>query len=130
MEKSSKIKREKRISRHNRVRKKIFGNISRPRLSIFRSNRYIYAQLIDDENGQTLVAANDLELKKAKTGKEEKKLPNLSGKKIVAYQVGFLLSQKAMKKNIKKAIFDRGGFLYHGRIEALADGAREGGLEF
>jgi len=126
----SELKQERKNRRKIRTRSKIFGTEKRPRLSVFRSSKHIYAQLIDDENGQTLAAVNDLELKKTKTEKEEKKLPNLSGKKIIAYQVGFLLSQKAMKKNIKKAVFDRGRFLYHGRIEALADGAREGGLEF
>jgi large subunit ribosomal protein L18 len=97
--------------RHRRVRSKIFGTLERPRLSVFKSNKYIYTQLVDDENGKTLVAASDRNLKSA-------------------YEVGELLAKKAMDKGIKKAVFDRSGYKFHGIILELAKGAREGGLKF
>ena len=94
------------------------GTAQRPRLSVFRANAHIHAQLVDDEAGKTLVAASSMEVKTKdkKTG--------------IAAEVGKLLARKAGEKNIKAAVFDRGGFAYHGRIKALADGAREGGLKF
>lgn len=119
MKTQQKIKREKKIRRHQRVRAKISGSLERPRLSVYKSNKHIYAQLINDRKGETLVEANDSELKK--DSKEEKS---------VDYQVGKLLAEKALKKNIKKVVFDRGGYKYHGRIKALAQGAKDGGLEF
>lgn len=140
---ASKIKREKRKRRHKRVRAKIFGTSKRPRFCVFRSARHIYTQLIDDEKGKTLAAASDLELKKPqkkkirktakpargkKTKKEEK--PSRTGKVLIAYEVGKLIAQKALKNKIKEVVFDRGGYKYHGRIKALAEGAREAGLEF
>jgi len=114
-------KQEKRIRRHKRVRAKVFGTAQVPRLCVFRSNKHIYAQLIDDEKGKTLVAASDLEIKykKKKITKNEK-----------ALEVGKLIAKKAMEKKIKKVVFDRGGYKYHGRVKALAEGAREGGLIF
>lgn len=124
----------KRKKRHRRVRSKIKGTRARPRLCVFRSNRYIYAQLIDDEKRNTLVSVSTQEVES-----KSKKLtrPNFSAKNLggltkvqASYEVGKLLAQKANKKKVAKVIFDRGGFKYHGRVKALAQGAREGGLKF
>ena len=112
-------KREKRERRHRKVRAKIYGTKSAPRLSVFRSNRYIYAQLIDDTNGATIVAASDSS--GTVTGKN---------KTDRAHNVGYTLAKDAKAKKITRVAFDRGGFLYAGRIKALAEGAREGGLRF
>jgi large subunit ribosomal protein L18 len=126
-----KIKRQKRYRRHKRVRAKISGTSKIPRLCVFRSNRHIYAQLIDDKKGRTLVAANDLELKKTKTpAKGPKPKKGLTRKVALAFEVGKLIAQKALKKKIQRVIFDRGGYKYHGRVKAVANGAREGGLKF
>lgn len=114
----NRTKRIKRQIRHGRVRSRIQGTGERPRLAVFRANRHIYAQLIDDTLGKTLAMACSLELK-SKTKKT-----------IAAAEVGKLLARKALAKNLKTAVFDRGGFAYHGRVKALADGAREGGLKF
>ena len=113
---------EKRKLRKKRIRRKVFGETIRPRFSVFRSNKYIYAQLIDDDKGVTLVSESDLEFKSSS-------LSSLS-KKELAYKVGESLAKKALKKKIKKVVFDRGGYKYHGRVKALAEGARKGGLEF
>ncbi|HLB62131.1 MAG TPA: 50S ribosomal protein L18 [Actinomycetota bacterium] len=109
-------KRLGRIRRHRRVRKKISGSPQRPRLAVFRSNRHIYAQLIDDASARTLAAASDLEVKAggAKTAR--------------AKAVGALLAERAKEAGVDRVVFDRGGRLYHGRVAALAEGAREGGL--
>ena len=106
--------------RHRRVRAKIYGTAKMPRLCVFRSAKHIYGQLIDDEKSQTLVSASDLELriKKGKTKVEKAK------------EVGKLIAKKAQKLKIEKVVFDRGGYKYHGRVKALAEGAREGGLKF
>jgi large subunit ribosomal protein L18 len=112
-----------RIRRKKRIRLKIKGTPERPRLSVFRSARHIYAQIIDDVGGVTLVSASSLDKElagKLKTG----------GNKEGSKQVGALLAKKAGKAGIKKVVFDRGGYLYHGRVQALAESAREGGLEF
>ncbi|MFZ5590523.1 MAG: 50S ribosomal protein L18 [Bacillota bacterium] len=116
-------RRKERAKRQLRVRKKVFGTAQRPRLNVFRSLSHIYAQIIDDEQGHTLVAASTLspELK----GKLEQ-----TGNVAAARQVGLLIAEKARAKGITKVVFDRAGYLYHGRVKALADGAREGGLEF
>lgn len=114
------MRKEKRIRRKKRIRAKIFGKKERPRLCVFRSAKHIYCQLIDDEKGTTLVWASDLELKKKK-GKTKKEL---------AFEVGKLIAKKALRKKIEKVVFDRGGYKYHGRVKALAEGAREGGLKF
>ena len=111
--------REARHRRHRRVRGKVFGSAERPRLVVFRSNRGIEAQLIDDLEGKTLAAASWLNLKSFKGSKTEQ-----------AAEVGKLLAQNAKKANVETVVFDRGGYLYHGRVKALADGAREGGLQF
>ncbi len=112
-----------RKKKHGRLRNKIVGSPQKPRLNVFRSNSQIYAQIIDDSVGKTLVAASSLD----KAIRDD-----LSGltKKEVAKEVGKLLAQKAKEKGITKVVFDRGGYIYHGRVAALADGAREGGLEF
>ncbi len=111
---------DKRISKHLRVRKKIKGTSERPRLSVYRSLKYIYAQIIDDSTGRTLASASSLIIPDLKSGDTM----------AVAKQVGQILANEAQKKNISNVVFDRGGYLYHGRIKALADGAREGGLLF
>lgn len=113
----SKSQRRNRI--HLRVRKTINGTAEAPRLSVFRSNKEIYAQLIDDIQGITLAAASSREEGAKGSGKLE-----------IAQQVGKLLGERAQKAGIEKVHFDRGGYLYHGRIKALADGARESGLKF
>lgn len=111
-------KRNKREIRHKRVRSRVTGSSLRPRLNVFKANRHIYAQLIDDSVAKTLAAASSSEVK-------------TKGKKTdVAKEVGKAIATKALAKNIKLVTFDRGGFAYHGRIKALAEGAREGGLEF
>jgi len=120
------------------VRAKIKGTNRIPRLCVFRSNKHIYAQLIDDEKGHTLVSASDLDLVSAKRkapasrqgGQSAKPKKGLTGKAVVAYRVGQILAKKALEKKFEKIVFDRGGYKYHGRVKALADGAREGGLKF
>ena len=119
-----KIDREKaRQARHSRVRKKVFGTSDRPRLNVFRSEKHIYAQMIDDTSGKTIISASsvDKELKgKVKSGS------NIEAAKIV----GGLVARRAVEKGIDTVVFDRGGYLYHGRVKALADSAREKGLKF
>jgi len=115
------LKQEKRKRRHRRVRAKIFGKSEKPRLCVFRSNKHIYAQLIDDEKGKVLLGVNDIFFSQAK----EKK-----GKVRIAFEIGKLIAKKALENKIKKVVFDRGGYKYHGRVKALAEGAREEGLEF
>jgi large subunit ribosomal protein L18 len=113
--------REGRIRRHRRVRKKVRGSASRPRLAVFRSNKHISAQVIDDISGRTLAAASTTEtaLKGSATGNAE-----------AAKKVGALVAERAKAAGITKVVFDRGGFMYHGRVAAVADAAREAGLEF
>jgi len=113
-------KQEKRQKRHKKLRAKIFGTHIKPRLSVFRSAKHIYVQLVDDEKRKTLVSANDLEIKKSKS----------KGKTTGALELGKLIAKKALEKKIEKVVFDRGGYKYHGRIKAVAEGAREGGLKF
>ncbi|HOY94775.1 MAG TPA: 50S ribosomal protein L18 [Catalimonadaceae bacterium] len=113
----TKLERRKRIQL--RIRKKIRGSAERPRISVFRSNSQIYAQLIDDVAGKTITAASSLEVKSASTSKTE-----------TAGKVGQALASKAKEAGITNVIFDRSGYLYHGRVKALAEGAREGGLNF
>ncbi|MBI2595918.1 50S ribosomal protein L18 [Candidatus Daviesbacteria bacterium] len=107
----------KRMQKHKKIRKDISGTQDRPRLAVFKSSQHIYAQIIDDTQNKTLVDASDL---KIKNGKKSDK----------ASMVGEELAKKAVKRNLKKVVFDRGGFRYHGRIMALAEAARKGGLEF
>jgi len=122
------LKREKRYRRHRRIRAKIFGTADRPRLCVFRSHNHIYAQLIDDEKGRTILSAGDFELKKSKSKTKDNK--RQSKKTEVAFEVGELIAKKAQEKKIQKVVFDRGGYRYHGRVKALAEGARKGGLKF
>jgi large subunit ribosomal protein L18 len=112
--------RQARERRHRRVRGKLFGTAERPRLVVFRSNRGIEAQLVDDLEGKTLAAASWLQLKKSFKGSKTEQ----------AAEVGKLLAQHAKQANVETVVFDRGGYLYHGRVKALADAAREGGLKF
>lgn len=112
------LKRNKREIRHKRVRSRVTGSLERPRLNVFKANRHIYAQIIDDASQKTLVSASSAEVKS-------------KGKKVdLAKEVGKAIASKALAKSIKIVTFDRGGFAYHGRVKALAEGAREGGLEF
>jgi large subunit ribosomal protein L18 len=111
---------EARARRHRRVRGKVFGTAERPRLVVFRSNRGIEAQLVDDADGKTLAAASWLHLKKTFKGNKTEQ----------AAEVGKLLAENAKKANVETVVFDRGGYLYHGRVKALAEAAREGGLRF
>jgi large subunit ribosomal protein L18 len=112
-----------RLKRKKRVRKKIFGNAERPRLSVFKSTKHIYAQIIDDRQGQTLVAASSV-------SKELRSEVSALKKKEAARLVGKMLAERAKAAGITKVAFDRGGFLYHGRVKELADSCREHGLEF
>ncbi|HKY13148.1 MAG TPA: 50S ribosomal protein L18 [Gaiellaceae bacterium] len=111
--------RQLRARRHKRVRKHLVGTAERPRLVVFRSNRGIAAQLVDDGAGRTLAAASSLNVRDAKGTKSDQ-----------AAAVGKLLAENAKKAGVKGVVFDRGGYLYHGRVKALAEAAREGGLEF
>ena len=120
---SKKSRSEIRISKHNRMRNRFSGTAERPRLSVFRSNNHMYAQIIDDTVGNTLVAASTLD-KDVKA--ELEKTNNVDA----AAYLGKIIAKKAMDKGIKAVVFDRGGFIYQGKIQALADAAREAGLEF
>ena len=124
----SPISTNKRKIRHLRVRKKISGTSDSPRLSIFRSNKFIYAQIINDDENKTLVSCSSMDNEVLKDKTENKS--GLSTKNFDAYKVGLVISNKCKKSGIKKVVFDRGGYRYHGRVKALADGARENGLEF
>ena len=110
-------KKEKRQHRHKRVRAKVFGITNRPRFSVFRSNKAMFVQIIDDAKGKTLASAHTREVKKGKPVD-------------MAQELGKLITEKALKLKIKKVVFDRGGYKYHGRVRAVADGAREVGLKF
>jgi len=109
-----------RLMRHRRVRAKISGTPERPRLDVFRSNSNIYAQLIDDVNGVTLCAASTV----------EKGFEGSGGNRDAAKKVGLMIAERAKAKGITAIVFDRGGYIFHGRVQSLAEGAREGGLEF
>ena len=109
-----------RLKRHKRVRAKLSGTAARPRLDVFRSNTHIYAQVIDDVSGRTLVAA----------GSNEKDFGMYGGNCEAAKKVGLAVADRAKPAGIETVVFDRGGYVYHGRVQALAEGAREGGLQF
>ncbi len=109
-----------RLKRHKRVRGRVFGTPEMPRLNVFRSEKHIYAQIIDDTKGTTLCSASSV----------EKDFEGVGSNKEAAKKVGMTVAQRAKEKGIDKVVFDRGGYIYHGRVAALADGAREGGLEF
>jgi large subunit ribosomal protein L18 len=117
----AKVRRDSRIRRHNRVRKTISGTAERPRLAVFRSNKHLVLQVIDDVSGRTLAAAstNEADLRGGPTGNKD-----------AAAKVGTLVAERAKAAGVTRVVFDRGGFLYHGRIAAAADAAREAGLEF
>jgi large subunit ribosomal protein L18 len=121
---------ESRLRRKKRVRKKIFGYPERPRVSVFRSHKHIYAQVINDVEGHTLVALSSLSPEVRTKVEELKGKGEVKGKADVARLVGRMLAEKAKEKGITKVVFDRGGYKYHGRVKALAEGLREGGLEF
>jgi large subunit ribosomal protein L18 len=110
-------KKEKKQLRHLKIRKKIAGSTIQPRLSVFRSNKHTYAQIIDDEIGKTIVSVSDVGIK-------------TNGKVQKSQEIGTSLAALALKKNIKKVVFDRSGYKYHGRVKAIAEGARKGGLIF
>lgn len=112
-------KNSERLKIHRRLRGRVGGTPERPRLAVFRSVKHIYAQVIDDQKGHTLVSASSIEKKSAKGG-------NLQGAK----EVGRVVAERAKEKGVSKVVFDRGGYLYHGRVKALAEAAREAGLEF
>jgi large subunit ribosomal protein L18 len=112
---------------HDRIRLKMDGSSERPRLNVYRSVNHIYAQIIDDQDGKTLVSASTVV---GKAGKGVKGAKKTGGNVASAKEVGKMIAERAKEKGIKKVVFDRGGYLYHGRIKALADAAREAGLEF
>jgi large subunit ribosomal protein L18 len=117
------LKTKARLKRKKRIRKHLTGTQERPRLSVFRSSKHIYAQVIDDTHGLTLVAASSLD-------KIVKEQPKFENKVAVASFVGKLLGERAVQKGISRVVFDRNGFLYHGRVKAVSNGAREAGLDF
>ncbi len=117
------LRKKARLKRKKRIRKKLFGTQQRPRLSVFRSSKHIYAQVIDDTNGHTLTTASSIE-------KAVKEQPKFDNKIAVANFVWKLLGERTIEKSVNKIVFDRNGFLYHGRVKAVSDGAREAGLEF
>ena len=117
---SKKDSNKARLQRHKRIRGKISGTAERPRLCVFKSSKHIYAQIIDDTTGNTLVACSTV----------EKDFAEYGGNKDAAKKIGEELAKRALDKDIKDVIFDRGGYLYHGRVKELAEGAREGGLNF
>lgn len=130
-------KNEKRGYVHTRIRKKLQGTAERPRLNVYRSLNHIYVQVIDDLNGKTLVAASTAEGKKAEGKKtdgkkeESKKEERRTGGNVAsAKAIGKIIAERAKAKGVTKVVFDRGGYLYHGRVKALADAAREAGLQF
>lgn len=117
------LRKKARLKRKKSIRKKLFGTQQRPRLSVFRSSKHIYAQVIDDTLGHTLTTASSME-------KAVKEQPKFDNKIAVANFVGKLLGERTIEKGVNKVVFDRNGFLYHGRVKAVSDGAREAGLEF
>mgnify|MGYP001304608902 CR=1 FL=1 len=123
MAQTAKTAREAREARHRRVRKKVAGTGQRPRLCVFRSASHVYVQMIDDEQGSTLASASTLEpeVRAQRNGKTKTELARL---------VGVLIAQRASEKGVNQVVFDRAGYRYHGRVQALADAAREGGLRF
>lgn len=121
-------RKQRRERRHKKVRSEISGTSKIPRLCVSRSTNHIYCQIINDEEAKTILNSNDFDIKKPAKAKGKKE--EYAGKLALAYKTGKLIADKAIEKGIKKVVFDRGGFGYHGRVKALAEGAREGGLEF
>ncbi len=120
---SMNIRQQARLKRKKRIRKKIYGTTERPRLSVFRSSRHIYAQIIDDTAGRTIVAASTVD-------QQTKDAPKFKNKVAAANFVGKIVGERALNQGIKKVVFDRNGFLYHGRVKSLSEGARKTGLIF
>ncbi len=119
---------DSRLRRKKSIRKSVFGTLIRPRLSVFRSNTHIYAQLIDDETGKTVLSASSIS-KEVKSGGIE--VPEgLKGKTGESFSIGLMLGKKIVENNIESIVFDRNGYLYHGRVKALADGVRKAGVKF
>ncbi|MBI4427460.1 MAG: 50S ribosomal protein L18 [Candidatus Magasanikbacteria bacterium] len=119
------IRNKNRAKRQKRVRAKVFGTAEKPRLNVFRSLRGLYVQLIDDSAGKTLVSVHGKEIDIKKSDIKDRK-----GKVALAFLAGKMIAEKAKKSGVSKAVFDRGGYKYHGRVAAVADGVRDGGLEF
>ena len=117
------LRKQARLKRKKRIRKKLIGSKEQPRLSVFRSSKHIYAQIVDDTDGHTIIAVSSME-------KDVKEQPKFENKVALANFVGKLLGERAIEKGINKVVFDRNGFLYHGRVKAISDGARKAGLEF
>ncbi|MBU0647796.1 50S ribosomal protein L18 [Patescibacteria group bacterium] len=117
------LKLQLRTRRKNKIRSTVTGTDQKPRLSVFRSNKYIYAQIIDDSQGKTIAAGDDRQIKKVSSKEYQ-------GKSAKAFEVGFKLGKDALSKKIGNIVFDRGGYKYHGRVKALAEGARQAGLKF
>ena len=115
-------KQQLRNRRHQKIRTRVSGLATKPRLSVYRSNKNIYAQLIDDQSGKTIISASDLKITKTSA-------KDLTGKIARAYEVGLLVGQAAVDKKISQAVFDRAGYKFHGRVKALAEGARKAGLK-
>jgi large subunit ribosomal protein L18 len=120
---STNIRKLSRLKRKKRIRKRLSGTEEKPRMSVFRSSKHIYAQLINDVSGSTVAAASSVE-------KTVRELPKFDSKVAMASHIGKILAERAMEKGIKTVVFDRNGFLYHGRVKAVSDGAREAGLVF
>ena len=120
---STNLRTVSRLKRKRSIRKRLSGTAERPRLSVFRSSRHIYAQLVDDLKGSTIIAASSVE-------KAVRDLPKFESKVAMAEHVGKMLAERAKEKGIDAVVFDRNGFLYHGRVKALSSGAREAGLKF
>lgn len=129
MNKQQREKIEKKERRRIRVRAKILGTAKRPRLNVFRSLKHIYVQLIDDVNGKTLVGADDREISDISDNKDFH-CPDYKGKVKAGYAVGWLAAKKALEKGIAQVVFDKASYKYHGRVKAVAEGARRGGLKF
>ena len=125
VKKRTPLKLKKRLRNKARLRKKVFGTAQRPRLVVFRSQKHIYAQMVDDITGKVLVCADTLQL-----SKEDKSSSKDKSKKEVAEWVGQRVAQRSLEKKIQKAVFDRNGFIYHGRVRSLAESARKAGLKF
>ncbi len=113
---------KRRKRRHKRIRSEMRGTKEKPRLNVYRSNKHIYGQLIDDTTGNVLASAKDIDI--------EEEIDDKNRKVALAFETGKLLAERALKKDIKEVVFDRGGYKYHGRVKALAEGAREAGLKF
>jgi large subunit ribosomal protein L18 len=120
---STNVKTQARLKRKQRIRRKVVGTSERPRLSVFRSSKHIYAQVINDADGRTLAAASTME-------KDLRDKTDFENKVSKAFYIGKLVAERAKVKGVSKVVFDRNGFMYHGRVKALSDGAREGGLNF